>query len=221
MSPSNSPLRLWCLWFIAVLGGQTAATVVSQPGLGLTPLALGAFFKLPYASWFVFLLCGAAAGALVGWAQWAVLRQEIQHARWWILITTLGSAISTALNAPSHLGPYWYATLLVWVYIGMPVYGLLVGLGQWWVLRQQVARAGWWIPVQLFSSVASGFAGLYIGFRVATALDVQTPWLALFIISFIAASVYGALSGTGLVFVLAQPKSALPSSAGNPVPEAP
>lgn len=201
------PFRLWLLWFIAVLVGQTANVVFNFPGLNLLgthPVGL-----------FILALLGAFGGALAGLAQWAALRKEIQHARGWILATALGGAITSVIGglvfSRSLYGLYY------WPFVSMPISGFLISLGQWFVLRQQVARAGWWILIQTFSAMAVAMLAVSLYFPI----DPQRETSDLLIQFFIGLGVYGALTGVGLVFVLAQPKPAPPDSATEPVAQTP
>lgn len=220
MNTVRSPFSLWLRWFIAVFVSQTAANFINPSMLSMTMPDLMAALNLP--DYVVWAACSAFGGALLGVAQWVVLRKELQHAGGWILTTTLGNTLTVVISQLAAPPAFWHVVGLYafWLLISVPLHGLLLGLGQWWVLRGQVARAGWWIPIQVFSLVASTLAGLYTNISVAPITTLPPPVL-LFIFGLTTASFYGALTGAGLVFVLAKPKPALPSSATNLVSSAP
>ncbi len=90
-------------------------------------------------------------GAVVGIAQWLVLRQLLQQAGWWIWASTVGWAIGwamivTGVIVPPNIG------VVASVVAGL-VLGALLGVAQWFYLRRQVYQAGWWV---LASSVGWG-----------------------------------------------------------------
>ena len=69
---------------------------------------------------------------------------------------------------------------------GVSIFGTVVGVLQWLVLRRQVPRAGWWV----LASTVGWVVGLPLG-------DINgPPGLG---------AVYGAFTGTALVWLLRQP----------------
>ena len=91
---------------------------------------------------------GLLGGSLIGLAQWVMIRRHLQRAYRWIAVSALG----WGWLALFHIGALgWIApdtlslTARVWFGLLYGFYvGLVLGLGQWWVMRQSIARAWRW-----------------------------------------------------------------------------
>src|SRR5690349_16108224 len=83
-SKSGAAWRFWASWALAFagfpLGGLSATALVG----GITTPLEGA-------------IGGAATGAVIGLAQWLVLRQRLALTPWWIAATSAGMAVGLAL----------------------------------------------------------------------------------------------------------------------------
>jgi len=150
---------------------------------------------------------GAAFGTPFGVGQWLVLRRQVEHAGRWVLATALGYVVVFALGAilvPDgeglDLAPA--ATIALGALIGAAA-TVPAALLQWlFVLRRQVAGAGWWIPGSLFSWA--------IGFAISFALRL---WLGE--LTFTAGPVV-AIGLSGLVLVRLLQRRTPPSSIDSP-----
>jgi hypothetical protein len=122
------------------------------------------------------LVEGAIAGAVIGVAQWSVLRQHFSQAWWWILI----SIVSWGLLGGSGVGAFgWVAPttprIVLRVVYGA-VYGAITGAGigvaQWLFFRRQVEKAGQWILASTVSWAIALVFGWTIGgiFRLLTGI---------------------------------------------------
>ena len=130
---------LWLWWVAAgVIGGGIGGMVAA-------PLERAA-------NSYTYLIVAAVVTAVL---QWLLLRRYIRGAAWWVLATVAGWPVgfqaTTAIGfsvvsvlgldlTPGTSGAP--TTILFW----FPA-GAIVGLVQWLVLHQRVARAGWWILV--------------------------------------------------------------------------
>ncbi len=122
----------------------------------------------------------AVGGILMGVLQWLVLRRHITRSGRWVL-ASLGAA---AVVGVVVFGVGTVDADLGWVG-GVSVFGTVVGVLQWAVLRRQVPRAGWWV----LASTAGWVVGMPLG-------DINgPPGLG---------AVYGAITGTALVLLLRQ-----------------
>jgi hypothetical protein len=118
----------------------------------------------------------AIFGALVGTAQWLVLRRTLR-AGWWAPATCLGWGLSgvvmgfNAGGSVSSIGPDAgpVPPLLALVVIP-PLLVVLLGSVQWLLLRREFDGARWWPLI----NVAGLIAGLFMGFVAAKSV----PWLA-------------------------------------------
>jgi len=90
-----------------------------------------------------FVLSEFVVGVAVGLAQWVVLRRRIERSGWWILVSGVGWAAGRGLA--SLLFPA-QNTILIGAMIGA-----ILGLAQWFALRDRVVQAWWWIVVSALS----------------------------------------------------------------------
>lgn len=174
LAPVKRPgWRLWFLWFMAGAIGWGVPTDPSLFGEGrrfeLWPSGLSVMIP-EYAS--------VALGAIiVGLLHWLILRRYIDKPFYWVGASAAAAAaggllalVLTPLN--TDLG-FVVPTVL---------FGTVSGVLHWLVLRQQAARAGWWVWAST------------IGWLVAIPMgDLNGPpgWAA-----------YGAITGAVLVWLL-------------------
>lgn len=162
------------------------------------------------------VLLAVYEGAVVGLAQWRVLRIALPElpGRSWILATVVGAVIAWVLGMiPSTLfpgngepveavEPPMLAVLGVAAAMGL-VLGSILAIAQWWVLRKHVTKALTWLGA---NSLAWAVAMPLIFWMVgATIGEHQTPAaVVLLVIGIgIAGGVVGAIHGTFLVRMLA------------------
>ncbi len=119
-------------------------------------------------------------GTLLGVLQWLVLRRYVARAGRWVF-ASLGAA---AVVAVVILGVGAFNADLGWV-VGVSAFGPVAGLLQWTVLRRQIPSASWWVA----ASSAGWVAGMPLG-------DLNGPPAH--------GAVYGAITATGLVWLLRQ-----------------
>jgi hypothetical protein len=101
-------------------------------------------------------------GLLVGIGQWLVLRQWLDKAGWWILASAGGWLLGASLLVlQGPLGENMGGLIAT---IGL---GLIPGTLQWLLLRQQVARAGWWVLASTVLTFVALLAGVAAGNGVA------------------------------------------------------
>lgn len=123
----------WGGWALAFLGFPIGGLA----GVGL----VGAVTGVPQAA-----IGGAATGAVIGAAQWLVLRRRLPLSPWWIGATSVGMAVGLALGV-GLLGIDTSDTSL-------PLRGLVtgagIGLAQYLVLRRLTDRAPAWAVAVTF-----------------------------------------------------------------------
>ncbi|MGD9094197.1 MAG: hypothetical protein PVF74_15220 [Anaerolineales bacterium] len=109
-------------------------------------------YMLPYAfiPWF---------GIIIGIVQYHVLKLRLSASRWWILTTTIGwSLIFLGLGLFYRpLGNVYIPENAWYLIMGGIITGLVLGVSQWLVLRDQVMRAAWWIPANIFGFGVAGY----------------------------------------------------------------
>jgi hypothetical protein len=156
MSRSAS-IGLWLRWTLATLSGHVAAQLVflvigQRVGGDLTWVARGTELVFPiWGALHTSILAAAVvemsfAYALVGTAQWLVLRREIPKAGWWVAATAIGGAIGQLGVAYSQL---WSAAVL--------------GIVQALVLRRSLPNANWWPLATMLGLLSAGLYSLQGG----------------------------------------------------------
>lgn len=122
MTDTKSESMDWTLWFYWIM-----ATTLGW-------LAGSMFFNgIPL------IISGVAVAGL----QWAVLYKRIQKAWRWAILSSLGWIVGYILLAIFFPG----AMMLL---VG-PVMGGILGLVQWFLLKQEVEWAGWWIIISMLA----------------------------------------------------------------------
>ena len=124
---------------------------------------------------------GSGASAALFWilagvAQWLVLRRAIR-ADWWIPVTALGWILAGILmgfgsgGSTSTIGPAAGPLPLPVVLLGFPpLLTLLIGAGQWLILRREADGAAAWLLVNVGALLTAGMVGL--------AIAKLLPWVA-------------------------------------------
>lgn len=164
--------NFWVLWVIATIVSFSISGIIFSTARGFI-----AFPGEAAANTVANLLIGA----IVGLAQWLVLRSVISRSEWWILTSSLGLLIGSFIAQPFPL-----------VIHGLVV-GIVLGVAQWLVLRtdRPQAQAGVWVVVQ-----AVCYLGLW---SIPVLADALIPRLIL------GSLLYGAITGGMLTWLLRQP----------------
>ncbi len=156
----------------------------------------------------VAVLAGAVEGAVLGLAQWLVLRRYVTtlNGSAWVMATAIGAMaayllamIAVALGAS---GPYPVALLAIVGVVFGAGFLLSIGFPQWLVLRHYVPRAGRWIS----TNAAAWPLGVAVPF-IVLALVPNTAafwvWVVMGIIGgLLMGLLVGAITGVTLVRLL-------------------
>src|SRR5262249_29892219 len=133
---------LWLRWTVASAVGYACAFAAAFAVRSLSLLPVSFFVE----------------GAIIGAAQWVLLRAAYpRRAWWWIAGSALGMQLGLLLGyfvSPSGVG------LITGALLGA---GLGLGVGQWTLLRTQVRRAWWWIPATTVAILAPTVGGGVFG----------------------------------------------------------
>ncbi len=129
----------WFFWF-----QWTVATILG--GIPIVVVKLGNFSAV------AIIGAGIVVGFTTGIMQWLVVRQWVYRAGWWILASAVGGvvAFSVALIG-SMIGSlfqfmgFGVVGFIITGIVAGAISGTTIGIIQWFVLRQWVYRAGWWI----------------------------------------------------------------------------
>lgn len=180
---------------------------------------------LPYLKlWGLWILISVACGALsqflelfwisalLGFAQWLILRRYIRHIGNWILASTLGGCIGFGICiivVSAFKAGAWISTMTPgrWLEVagvlvnkqvfwnnvlGLSLMWAVVGIAQWLVLRSHIERAKWWVLASAVGGVVLGVVTVFISAVTHIAvLATAVGWLG-----------YGAVTGIVLVWLL-------------------
>jgi len=204
--------KFWRNWVIANAAGELL-------GLGIAALVMLALSRtVPpnpttaalLAGALIMVFFGALEGAIVGYAQWIVLRRTLAVAKSsWILTTAIAAAVAWLLGLlPSsivNVSPTTAPSLLVTLFLSMgvgAVSGVILAIGQTWILHRYSRIAGWW----LVANAGAWAVGMPIIFFSAGLPTPQTPIatviLLLLTTVLVAGAAVGAIHGAVLLRIL-------------------
>ncbi len=176
LAPQRGPAwRVWFLWLMAAAVGWGWGVYWGWFD-GTEPKTLQSIPNDILAGY----LGLAVGGIVMGVLQWLVLRRHVTRAGWWVLasigaVAVVGGVVFGVGMVNPDLG--WLG--------GASIFGTVVGVLQWMVLRGQVRRAGWWVLV----STVAWVVGMPLGDMAGP------PGLG---------AAYGAITATALVLLLRQ-----------------
>jgi hypothetical protein len=150
----------WAIWLQWVLlTSISKLLVITGLNILLPPNWDTSFSELVF--YVVWGLLSFAVGAIIATTQWWMLRPYFSGAMRWIVVSGAGMVIGTFVAFPLKLRD-WYVGpsgfQLDEIAYGV-VFGFLVGVAQWLVMRVWVRGAGWWI----LSSTLGWALGMTIG----------------------------------------------------------
>ena len=190
---SKSDRGLWLAWFLASLIGYALGMFLGAA------VAYGLFDRATFDGTMGVTL-GIVMGTIGGFAQWVVLRERFAGAGWWILASALGFATVFSMGGTVH--PNENPAMIG---IRMAIaFGLVAGIPQWIILRQKVARAGWWVLANIL-----GLLVAEMGFPISIAISAATgnDNLSMLVVAPVFAAGYGAVTGAVMVWLLNQSSS--------------
>jgi hypothetical protein len=185
MAEKYSQTRKWTVWLLWALSNILGFAL----GIGLslfTNKVVGEILSfIPF-------------GIVVGLSQWLVLRKIIKGSGWWILATTLGATLGLAGTNVIHSALIGVNVYILAGSLGMAALGLVVGMAQWWILRGQLGKAGWWIPASAAGWFAGGIAVWALRLRLIEFVKIIADFAVLGI-------VIGASTGLVLILLIKEP----------------
>ncbi len=177
----------WLWWLLASLAGAAFGMAINFGVLA------GMLSRLPQAVYG--LVIGSVFGAAIGTAQWLVLHRHLDRSGWWILLTLAGWVVFWGLNLSNLLGAAEGIAFTSDI-LHLGIFGGLVGILQWSLLRGKVQGAGWWV----LASVLAGMLGALVADWVNAALQSDSP------LDFLTGSMVGGIiNGVMMMWLLQQP----------------
>jgi len=183
----------WLRWVLASILGATVGVTIA----GFAGSAMGEGFASMGT-------VGVIFGALLGTMQWLVMRKYVTLTGWWVLATAFGyflAGIATEQWVFRQI-PYWELGIQPAVaFLG--VGSIAGGTMQWLILREHVARAGWW--------VVASIVGLVVGIGITVPVAIKFGQIGgiefLIVFGILFGVSVGALPGAALVWLLRQHES--------------
>ena len=181
----------WLAWVLASVMGFVVGAL-----LGMN-VAYG-FFDRDGSDATIGVIAGIGMGAVSGFLQWVVLREKVARAGWWALASALGFAISLGALGAIGIGEsnenYVMAGILF-----AAIFGIVGGSLQWLVLRRAgIARAGLWVPANIFGSLVAA-----IGFPISSTIGATGNYgLSAIMFGLLLGAGLGAIPGAVLVWLL-------------------
>lgn len=148
-------------------------------------------------------LSGAVGSSLIAIAQWLVLRQRLSQISWWVIATITAWVLisSSSLGALGWIAPRTELLTLRLLsgFINGSMVGIVLGVGQWFVLNRYFPNAAWWLPISSVSWAVAlpvgwavgGILHSLTGLFFAEVIGLTVTWLAI-----------AALSGFGFLRLL-------------------
>ena len=186
----RSEIGLWLGWTLATAGGMLVGFLLAIPLVNLLDLVL-AQIAVP-----VF------AGAAIGFAQWIVLRRYLTvGSRWalgdgtsWVAGYILGLLLVQSL--PSSI---FIAT------IGYLLFGAIVALVQWPVLRREIPNAFVWVLANSVGWAVGFWASQAVISLIFTGGSIE-PAVSTTVIAVTSGLVAGAITGVALIWIVRKPE---------------
>ena len=189
---ARNEFGMWLEWTLATAFGMLLGFVTSILLVNILNLA------------FARLLVPIVAGFLVGFAQWVVLRKYLNEVFDWILAGGASWAIGYALGLLIING---LTTTGFDGFIGYILFGIIVAVVQWPILRREIPNAWMWIA----ANVVGWTAGFYVS-QLSLDLFFNGPTIdplaSTSVLSGVSGLVAGAITGIALVLIVRQPERA-------------
>jgi hypothetical protein len=212
--------KLWLQWTLANVVGEVLGLGLVGAAATAMVLTIGepdtAFVRVMMAG--VMIAAGALEGAIVGYAQWLVLRRRLHRLSWreWVTATavgalaawTMGMAPSTlmALNQSVESPPPEMSDAVKYALAAVmgAALGTILGIPQWRALRRYVVGASLWMWANA-AAWAVGMPMVFIGVG-ASSVGASALSVALTVVVTIAAAgaSVGAIHGVALLWLLRQ-----------------
>ncbi|KAF3884176.1 MULTISPECIES: CHAT domain-containing protein [Nostocales] len=181
----------WLQWILFTSIGSAISFITSIHGIG------SAFFGI------------VVGGIVTGVAQWWGLRKRIAKIFWWLLATPIGWVIGWAIGGSliqqaiarieytdkfPALFQNEISFLILRVLLGAILFGVVLALAQWFVLRELSTKANWWIVFNPLGTAVSIVSGVIVSRNV--------DWITGAIVGGL---VFGVITGSTILYLLHHP----------------
>jgi len=186
----RNEVGLWLGWTLATAGGML---------LGFLPTILVVnVFNLGLAQ----IIVPVLAGTIIGFSQWIVLRRYVTATSDWVLAGGTSWAVGYVLGL--FLVQALPSTIFAGI-IGYLLFGVIVALVQWPVLRREIPNAFVWV----LASALGWAAGFWTSQAVLPLFfsgPLIEPALSTTVIAVTSGLVAGAITGVALIWIVRKPE---------------
>ncbi|HXQ36969.1 MAG TPA: hypothetical protein VN843_23355 [Anaerolineales bacterium] len=187
---ARNEIGMWLEWTLATAFGMLLGFLPSIVLVNIMDLALAR------------LIVPLFAGFLVGLSQWVVLRKYVNKVSDWILAAGTSWAVGYALGLFMMNG---LTGTGLDGFIGYILFGVIVALVQWPILRREIPNVWMWI----LANVVGWTAGFYLS-QVSLDLLFDGPTIAPIastsVLSGVSGLVAGAITGIALIWIVRKPE---------------
>lgn len=186
----RSEIGLWLGWTLATAGGMLLGFLPTIPLVNLLDLGI-AQIAVP-----------VLAGTVIGFAQWIVLKRYVTASTDWILAGGTSWAVGYVLGL---LLIQALPSSIFFEVLGYLLFGVIVALVQWPVLRREIPNIFVWI---LASAVgwAAGFWASQAVLPLFFTSPAVPPAVSTTVIAVTSGLVAGAITGLALVWIVRKPE---------------
>jgi hypothetical protein len=182
--------RLWLGWTLATAIGMILGFLPSILLVDTMPLLLAR------------ILVPLLAGFLIGFAQWIVLRYYVTSSHDWILTAGAGWALGYVIGLTIV---QFFARIGIGAWIGYILFGIIIALAQWPILRREVPHLLTWV----LANVVGWTLGFILSNAILNAL-FNGPRANLTLVATVGPGLSGLISGAiiglALVLIVRQPE---------------
>jgi hypothetical protein len=186
----RSEIGLWLAWTLATAGGMLVGFLPTIPLVNLLNLGL-AQIAVP-----------VLAGTVIGLAQWLVLRRYVTVTSQWVWTDGISWAAGYILGL--LLIQALPSTVFV-AFIGYFIFGIIVALVQWPVLRREIPHLVTWIVASALAWAAGYWVSQAILSLFYTGGAIE-PAVSTTVIAVTSGLVAGAITGIALIWIVRKPE---------------
>lgn len=187
----HGEVGLWLAWTIVTAGGMLLGFLLSIPVINL--LNLG----------FAQIIVPVLTGAIIGFSQWFVLRRYVTASTRWLWADGVSWAAGYILGL--FLIQVLPSTLFAG-FIGYFLFGAIVALLQWPVLRREIPHILTWIVASALAW-AAGFWASQVVLPLFFRGPSIAPALSTTVIAVTSGLVAGAITGIALIWIVRRPEA--------------
>ncbi|HLO28086.1 MAG TPA: hypothetical protein VK249_03055 [Anaerolineales bacterium] len=183
---------LWLSWTLATAGGMLLGFLPSIPLVNI--LSLG----------FAQIIVPVLTGTIIGFSQWIVLRRYVTASSQWVLADGVSWAVGYILGL--FLVQVLPSTVFA-AFVGYFLFGVIVALVQWPVLRREIPHILTWIIANAFAWAVGFWASQAVLSLFFHGPSIQ-PVVSTTMIAVTSGLVAGAITGIALVWIVRKPEVA-------------